>query len=281
MNQDKVLIIRRHGSIGDMLMMTPALRELGKNVHIDMMVQKDYCEVFYNLSYIKNIFPLEDNPKFEDYNQVIDLTDFEFNYEQVFQPEIYKTKIELFGEALNLNVSNNLPDIVLSKSEKLWAEKFFQENQLVSKKTILFAIKSANPTRDWPIERWKLLINSLKKLNYNLIVIDKNCIWEDKEVIFFNNLSIRELFALVFSSDFIICNDSGLLHIGGAFGKKTLGIFGPTDPKVRCIYPNSYEIHNNIGLEPCWYKRSKEGEYFKAINVEDVERKFLEILQNG
>jgi len=37
--------------------------------------------------------------------------------------------------------------------------------------------------------------------------------------------------------DWVICNDSGPLHLAAALGVKTLGIFGPTDPRLFGPYP--------------------------------------------
>lgn len=277
---EKALVIRKHGSIGDMLMMTPALRELSNSFDIDVAVQENYKEVFMNLAYIKNIFSANQNIDYKSYDRIFDLSDFEFNYEQTFQPIIEKTKIDLFCDALNIKEYGNKIDIALTETEKKYAEEYFKKNNPLNKKVISFAIKSTNPTREWDLSKWKELVSNLKKLNYFLVVLDETCNWEDKEINFFNNRTIRELFAIVSKSDYIICNDSGLLHVAGAFEKKTLGIFGPTNPKLRCIYKNSYWICNNQDMPFDWYDRSNYKKFFDSIKVADVERKFLEILQD-
>lgn len=43
--------------------------------------------------------------------------------------------------------------------------------------------------------------------------------------------SLRELSAYFANCDVIICNDTGVMHIGAAVGIPLLAIFGPTDPK--------------------------------------------------
>jgi len=126
----------------------------------------------------------------------------------------------------------------------------------------------------------EIINKKLKKLNFHLIVIDKDLNWDDEEIIFLNNLTIRELFILVSISEAIICHDSGVLHIAGAFEKKTLSIFGPTDPKVRCIYKNSFWIDNALNIPVSWYDRRNSEDYFNSISVSDVERAFLEVISN-
>ena len=51
------------------------------------------------------------------------------------------------------------------------------------------------------------------------------------------NTSLASLAALVRRADWVICNDSGPLHLAAALGVKTLGIFGPTDPRLFGPYP--------------------------------------------
>ncbi len=51
------------------------------------------------------------------------------------------------------------------------------------------------------------------------------------------NTSLVSLPALIRRSDWVISNDSGPMHLAAALGVKTLGIFGPTDPRLFGPYP--------------------------------------------
>jgi ADP-heptose:LPS heptosyltransferase len=51
------------------------------------------------------------------------------------------------------------------------------------------------------------------------------------------NTSLLSLPALIKRADWVIANDSGPMHLAAALGVKTLGIFGPTDPRVCGPYP--------------------------------------------
>lgn len=51
------------------------------------------------------------------------------------------------------------------------------------------------------------------------------------------NTSLTSLTSLVGSADWVISNDSGAMHLAAAMGVKTIGIFGPTDPRIRGPYP--------------------------------------------
>jgi ADP-heptose:LPS heptosyltransferase len=51
------------------------------------------------------------------------------------------------------------------------------------------------------------------------------------------NTSLVSLPALIKRADWVISNDSGAMHLAVALGVRTLGIFGPTDPRVSGPYP--------------------------------------------
>ncbi|HTO04308.1 MAG TPA: glycosyltransferase family 9 protein [Opitutus sp.] len=51
------------------------------------------------------------------------------------------------------------------------------------------------------------------------------------------NTSLVSLPALLKRADWVISNDSGPMHLAAALGVRTLGIFGPTDPRVSGPYP--------------------------------------------
>ena len=51
------------------------------------------------------------------------------------------------------------------------------------------------------------------------------------------NTSLVSLPALIKRASWVICNDSGPLHLAAALGVSTFGIFGPTDPRLFGPYP--------------------------------------------
>ena len=51
------------------------------------------------------------------------------------------------------------------------------------------------------------------------------------------NTSLVSLAAVIGRAEWVICNDSGPLHLAAALKVKTLGLFGPTDPRRFGPYP--------------------------------------------
>lgn len=65
------------------------------------------------------------------------------------------------------------------------------------------------------------------------------------------NTSLTSLASIIAKSDWVISNDSGPMHLAAALGVKTLGIFGPTDPRLYGPYPlnspTNYVIQAPVG----------------------------------
>ncbi len=65
------------------------------------------------------------------------------------------------------------------------------------------------------------------------------------------NTSLTSLPALLSKADWVISNDSGPMHLSAAMGLKTVGLFGPTDPRQYGPYPikspTNYTIQAPVG----------------------------------
>jgi ADP-heptose:LPS heptosyltransferase len=63
------------------------------------------------------------------------------------------------------------------------------------------------------------------------------------------NTSLTSLPALLSKADWVISNDSGPMHLAAAMNLKTIGLFGPTDPRQYGPYPLS-SPHNHAIQAP-------------------------------
>ena len=69
--------------------------------------------------------------------------------------------------------------------------------------------------------------------------------------------SIEKVCALLQRSNFLCCNDGGLLHLANALGVRTVSIFGPVDEKVYGPYGNhaAHEVVTEpVACRPCYKK---------------------------
>ena len=136
-----------------------------------------------------------------------------------------------------------------STSKRSWAEE----------KCVLLALSLVNMWRDVSV---LIFWEGLTKVStpdyhhtYNLI-----------------GMPFRWIVALMNKCEILVLPDSGLLHLAGALGKKTIGLFGSTSPKSRILhYPNAIGITMELPCSPCWYaKCSEEFKCMCYITVDKV-----------
>lgn len=96
------------------------------------------------------------------------------------------------------------------------------------------------PVKAMPLEKWKSLEKRLNILGYTVT-------WQEGR----NNLF--EYFDWINSCRMIVSNDSLGLHLAFAFKKKTIGLFGPTDPNEVYFYGDGKAItsHQQCRYLPC------------------------------
>ena len=71
----------------------------------------------------------------------------------------------------------------------------------------------------------------------NNYVPDKDAFPRDQFLNLTGNTSLLSLPSLIARAGWVISNDSGPMHLAAALGVRTLGIFGPTDPRLFGPYP--------------------------------------------
>jgi heptosyltransferase III len=110
-----------------------------------------------------------------------------------------------------------------------------------SKPIIALHPGSGSETKNWPIEKWKELGEHFFSTDRTVFVVageaDEERLrlletaWKDRPVRFAKNLALPHLAALLETSVFL-GHDSGISHIAGAVGARSILLFGPTDPAV-------------------------------------------------
>jgi ADP-heptose:LPS heptosyltransferase len=85
----------------------------------------------------------------------------------------------------------------------------------------------------------------------NNYVPDKDAFPRDQFLNLTGNTSLLSLPALIARAGWVISNDSGPMHLAAALGVRTLGIFGPTDPRLFGPYPlnapNNHVVQAPVG----------------------------------
>lgn len=84
--------------------------------------------------------------------------------------------------------------------------------------------------------------------------------------------TIRELGAMLFCCDLVVCNDSGPMHLAAALAVPTVAIFGPTDHVAwHPLSENAAIVRRDMPCWPCSAHKCKIGwECTKKLPVEPV-----------
>lgn len=124
------------------------------------------------------------------------------------------------------------------EKEKMKGDNLWKENLLEEKKVVVLAPGSKWFTKQWPVEYFNKLAESLKKLsNVRLIVVggkdEINLPIEKENIIDMRGkTSLLELADILSRADVVVTNDSSPIHIASAFKKpKIFALFGPTIEK--------------------------------------------------
>ncbi|MDD5287335.1 MAG: glycosyltransferase family 9 protein [Desulfuromonadaceae bacterium] len=125
----------------------------------------------------------------------------------------------------------------------------------------------------WPFKALKMEI--WKELEQRFISRGYSVSWQK------GNKNLYEYMDWIQSCRLIISNDSLGLHLASTFGKKVVGMFGPTDPSEVFLDSNSRKILPDIfcTLMPCGSPKCHSGLYcMQHINADKIEKAVLEII---
>ena len=163
-------------------------------------------------------------------------------------------------------------------------------------KLILVAPGSQRPEKMWPIEKYREIIERLKKnKNYFIGITGSKSEKElplnfekDKNVIDFRGeISLVEFGALISKADVVVGNDSSPIHIASGFekpfvigifgpGKRSLGFF-PWTEKSNVIEDNEFYENNIVTIPKNQHEYKKD--YYKGIPLISTDRVYEEIIK--
>ena len=186
-----------------------------------------------------------------------------------------------------------------AKENFIKIEKILKNSGYTGKKEqklILVAPGSQRPEKMWPIEKYRKVIQKLKKnKNYFIGITGSKAEKElplnfenDKNVIDFRGeINLVEFGALISKADIVVGNDSSPIHIASGFekpfvigifgpGKRSLGFF-PWTEKSNVIEDNEFYENNIVTIPKKQHKYKKD--YYKGIPLISTDRVYEEIIK--
>ena len=275
----KILVVR-FSSIGDIVLTTPVVRMLKKqlNVEVHFLTKSTYVSLLKNNPYIDSVYQIEQSIneviadlKKENYDYIIDL-------HNNLRTQILKFRLGVPSRSFNkLNMEkfmltvfkmDNLPEVHIVdryldtvtnlgvKNDNEGLDFFLKDEDKLDLSQfpdsfIAFVIGGQHATKMLPTEK---IISIINKLNESVVLIGGAEDFERGEEIIAatentNNscgkYNINQSAYLVKNANHVITHDTGMMHIAAAVKKKIYSVWGNTVPAFG-MHPYKADANSKI-----------------------------------
>jgi ADP-heptose:LPS heptosyltransferase len=222
---------------------------------------------------------------------------------KIFEHRKYGDKHELefnvdllapFGIKEIINFENVKFNFSADIKNKYLIEKIIKENNIyLSKPIIIIHPGSRGSSVDWPVNKFKQLINiMLKEFDCTIILTGNNSEKDlceelrlsDKVKNFAGKFDLAELIALIDTCDIFISNSTGPIHIAAALGRYTIGFY-PKIPACSMKRWGPYTKRRTIFIPPiecsnCTIKQCERFNCMNSIKSEEVMAEIKKVSKN-
>jgi heptosyltransferase-2 len=187
-----------------------------------------------------------------------------------------------------LGIDGSAPDVAIEVAD---ARRVRMNGWLASRRRenggpliALAPAASYGPAKEWPADRYDSLIDRLHDTAGARCVLVGTPAERARcteianasragAIVAAGETDVGDLVALLSLSQGFAGNDSGAMHLAGALGIPTVGIFGSTNPdRTGPLGPRTRVLYERIACSPCLDRTCRFGHYecLKRISVEDV-----------
>jgi ADP-heptose:LPS heptosyltransferase len=176
-------------------------------------------------------------------------------------------------DAAGVVPSSYAPIYEVTGAERKTAKKYAAEHW--GDKTVIgVGLAACDKKRAIGLGKLEVICKALIAQGLHPVTIDPTCTINGIEYLI--NTRLRDLMPLIEQMRVVITVDSGPLHMAGALGTPVVGIFGPTDYKMRMgnYLGSAVDSRQLIDCAPCWYKYpcNNEKVYFPHSTFECLDR---------
>jgi lipopolysaccharide heptosyltransferase II len=170
--------------------------------------------------------------------------------------------------------------------DKKYIEKYFMQRWIKPGQRRIGLVLGASKrwqSKKWPIEYfYKLAERLANECNCLIILIGDESSSDDRDHFLMRSkvqvldlvgkTTMSQLVALIGSLDCLVCGDTAPLHVAGAMDKKTVCLFGPTDPR-RHVPPGGKNtvLRRNLSCSPCYDEQcQRDHRCMREISIDEV-----------
>jgi ADP-heptose:LPS heptosyltransferase len=240
-----VVEVGRKAGIGDVLMCTPALRELKRRRPASRIrFYTDLPSIVRGLPYIDEVLPTAGAPPY-----------ISLEYESAVPSRLHLA--QMIGESLGLSVRDVRPDCAIDYD---LVERFHAEWRMLPRPHIVVSRHASRwtPNKEWPDGRWTELIHRLAQAATVIEIGTDSDVGADQPggnyVDLRGRTSLDEFVAVVAAADLHVGPPSGPVHIAAAAGKRSVVIIGGYEGPTNTAYPQDIPLYTPVACAPCWLR---------------------------
>jgi ADP-heptose:LPS heptosyltransferase len=279
---NKSILLWRTGGMGDLCFMTPCFRHIKENYQNSKILFGCGPRFKYGVMNHPHIDNLLSLPIDLD---LLESSDYYLMFEGIIENNPRAQQVnayELFEQAFNFPtpIKNKLPVLGLSKPHVEKAKKILDRKD--GQTLIGLGLKASHIVRSMLPKHLEEITHRLLQANVKVVLIGGK---DDKDI---GNLLIaakhanvipyyqhsedfRDSVACISLLDGIIGPDSSVVHIAAAFGKPTVGVYGPFPSKLRMAhYVNASAFDIQIPCGPCFLHGVETCEYSDVTTKEPL-----------
>jgi ADP-heptose:LPS heptosyltransferase len=241
-----ILHVDRNLGLGDVLLCTPALREVKRlNPKCFIRFYTDLAAIVRGLPYIDEVLPFGDRPP----------GSISIGYEDAIPPRSHLAKI--MGDTLGVRVADVRPDCVVHLEE---VEAFRMSWSHLPRPHIVILRRAGRhtPNKDWPDYSWIALVGRLAQFGSVIEIGEAGPapagLPPRNYVDLRGRTSLEKLVAAIAAADLHVGPDSGPMHIAAAVGTPSVVIYGGYIDPENTLYPGNVALAAQVSCSPCWLR---------------------------
>lgn len=259
LNRKKVLMIRKHGGLGDIFMLRMLYREIKRkqpNCHLTVAIPEQYREAVSDLWAIDDIVDVKKVEK-ENYGIWFDTSHACLTYEMKKAPYSDKHRSDIWASHCGFTLDEHEMDFRLDDGRV--GELRNKLEQAHKKKIVLLSPISAMVVKNLLPHQIRWIKEVVDDHNMKLIA-SHTSLREDimnMDIPMTAPSSISEFIHIAAASDYIISVDTALFHLAGGLKKPLTGIFTFADGKIYGQYykftlVQKHRDNGNWDCGPCY-----------------------------
>lgn len=256
---DKDIWLYRGGGWGDLLMMTPMIREMKvkwPKCRIHVACGKSYHPVFDGIDVIPEMLPIPAD-SLSDIDALIE-------FEEIIEgdPAAHRVHMAtLLASRAGITLSSTKPDYHVTPEEREWAIKEYPRNSLPR---IGVQCMASAFYRSYP-DMGKVMLELSKKADVYLFgspgQIKTTGVNMHVHNLMDDDLTFRQSAAIVSTCDSCVAPDSALVHLCSALDIPCVALYGPFPSELRVTSEKTFCFNGKAPCAPCFFHAESPNQF--------------------